>query len=805
MRSYKICILSGTYTIENGETVIVLFGKTAEGKSITARYYGFKPYFYIVEGTQRIINILKDKKCPFDNKDEFVAFEQKKLFINGKEKDTLKAILRHPMHVPEYREKCKKEGFDHLASDIVFHLRFFYDLDLDTYMSIECEDESETIRKKYTTELVVKINNFEKCNPFKVNFKILSFDVENSIKTGQIFVICCILKDDNHESREIFTGENEAELIKNFERYIQKEDPDILSGYNINNYDLTVIQERCKALKIDALKLGRDYLELSESEQFFRCHGRLIADMWWSAKIELRPKQETLNYIAKHLLNEEKLGIDATKIDDAWKNNREAVIEYCMKDAELSLKILEKLRVVNKSVDLAVVARLPVDDVFNGRTSTLIDSLLIREADRHNVGVPMNRHERTTHRIEGGYVHTIQPGLYHWVCLLDFKSMYPSIIISKNICFTTISEKGTIIAPNNTKFLDKTVKVGLIPKILENLMKNRDVAREKMKQSKTEDERNYYDGVQYAIKILMNSFYGVLASSFYRFTNPNIGGAITGFARENIKKIISLLENEGSKVIYSDTDSIFVQSPVKNLEGSIKFGKQLSERFSTEGVTFEFSSVIDPLFSHGAKKRYFGKIVYPQHELLVRGYETRRTDSFDLQSETLHRVMEYILNEDLDGAVNFTRTTIQSLLEGKIPPEKLVISRSVRAESEYERAESMANVKVARKLEERGIKVFPGMKVSWIVVPGKGKTQEVEPYIDGVPFTHKPDYHYYAQRIAMTISRISEVLGWDEISLFDGKKQHTLFESVHIETTKDKESELPRKEKKRTGTLDDFL
>ncbi|MEM4039879.1 MAG: DNA polymerase domain-containing protein, partial [Thermoplasmata archaeon] len=440
-------------------------------------------------------------------------------------------------------------------------------------------------------------------------------------------------------------------------------------------------------------------------------------------------------------------------------------------------------------------SKLPLDDVMNSGASTLIDSILIREADRNFIGVPlmMSQEEGEEERIEGGYVHTIEPGLYHWVCVLDFKSMYPSIIIKYNICFTTLSKDGTIVSPSGAKFLPKEIKEGLIPKILKNLMNQRDEIKEKMKRSEGEI-KEYYNGLQQAIKILMNSFYGVFASSFYRFTNKEIGSSITSFGRETVKSVIKDLEERGIRVVYGDTDSVFFISPKQNIEETVKFGEKIAEEISKkENLIFEFEQVLEPFFSHGAKKRYVGKVVYPPNEagtIVVRGYETRRTDSFDLQSEILMEIFQLILDGKLDEAKRRSKEIIEQVKKGQVPLEKLVISRTVRDIKQYKNPDSMPNVQAARKLQEIGYEFVPGMKVSWIVTNDRKSPQEVEPYINGRPFNKKPDYEYYARRIAETLSRITEVFELDQNALISGKRQTTLFEN---------------EKKKKKGTLEDFL
>src|SRR5205823_748611 len=396
-----------------------------------------------------------------------------------------------------------------------------------------------------------------------------------------------------------------------------------------------------------------------------------------------------------HLLGVGKHELQRRKIDEEWEADRDKVIRYCINDAELSLKILERVRRIEKTLDLAAVSKLPLEDVLHGRTSNLIDSILIRAADRAHVAVPMMKMRGgRVEQIEGGYVHSLQPGLYEWVISLDFRAMYPSLIIENNICFTTVSPNGTIASPTGAKFLAADVKKGLLPVILANLMKDRQEVRARMKAETDPQMKEFYEGLQAAIKILMNAFYGVLASPFYRFNDPKVGASITAFARDRIKGIIGELEAEQVKVVYADTDSVFFQSPSPGPEESLAFAKQIVAEVRAGTPTLD-----DP---------------------------------------------------DRD------------------PIEALVISRTVKEENRYVNPNSMSNVIAARKLEEMGEEFMPGMKVSWIVTDSKKSPMEVEPYVSGRPFDQRPDWEYYARRVAQTLAYITEVYGWDEKALFTG-------------------------------------
>ena len=798
MDSWDVRLISASFVQEGDEPVIELFGKTRDKRSIVLLCHGFRPYMFIVDPTAEIENALGNDK-------EVLSTGHDSLLFRGQHHDVLKITFNNPWKLTEYRNKLRR-GFTILAGDIPFHHRYIYDMDMASCIHAT----GEVITGKYDTDLVVRMESFENIDSFDPGLRILSFDIENSIEHDFIYTICAVISEDGVTREcEPITGA-EKDIINRFSELIRDEDPDVITGYNIDNYDIRKIAERAKANKMtDALPWGRDGGQPRiVSERFWRVKGRLICDAWWAARKELRPKQETLNAVAKLVLGEEKLDVDPKHMDEEWTNNREKVLKYCLKDAELALRILLEVGTLRKGMDLAAVSRLTIEDVLTSGTSQLADSLLIRAADRSKIGVPMMGRNTASDQIEGGYVHTMVPGLYHWVCVLDFKSMYPSLIIAKNICFTTLTPDGEIVSPAGARFMSKERREGLLPRILSDLMDERDSIKKRMKTA-DKQEYHYLDGLQGAVKVMMNTFYGVFASSFYRFTDKSIGAAITSFARSNITSIIKDVENEGIKVVYGDTDSVFMQSPTATLEGSVEFGKDMANRFSKEGGTLEFEKLLEPMFTHGMKKRYVGRIIWPQEtdDLLVRGYEIRRSDSFDLQSKLLSNLFDKILDERNDEALAEVKGTIQRVQSGDVDPSELVISKGCKGLDAYENPDRMANVQAAKKLIEMGYDFIPGMKVSWIVTDAKATSQKVEPFVSGVPFTAKPDYRYYAERLAQTTSRITEVFGWDEKDLMMGSQQATLFSdafSTRDDAPKSKPKEMPKPKPKATS-LDDFF
>ena len=767
---YSIRLLSAASRTEEIEgknrNLVYLFGTTREGEAIAVRTPLLMPYFQVVEPTKDILANLEEKE-------EVENLESQDLWVDGSVKNCTKVTTSHPGKVPKIRDWLKNNGFKPLAADIPFHYRYLYDNDIGGCLTIKGD---EIPKENYSCK-VIDAKEITKSENFESDFRILSFDIENSIFERTIYCLSyCVKTSEGYVHEETLHGDEET-LLKNFVKAINEHDPDIITGYNIDGYDLPLLVERCDVYGID-LKIGRDGSELEQRMQrFWQAQGRVIADAWWNVKREVRPRQESLNAVAKELLGREKHDVNPKKMDEEWANNPEKVMEYCLEDAKLALEILEHIKVLQKYQHLGSVAKLPLNDVINGMTSTMIDSLMIRFADSKGIGVPMtNRRKRTGH-IEGGYVHSIDPGLYEWVCVLDFKSMYPSIIIDRNLCFSTMSEEGEIETPLGVKFKSPEQKKGLLPELLVNLMADRDEAKKLQAASKTEDEENYYKRVQGAIKILMNSVYGVFASYFYRFTNLDIGASITAYAREYVKDILAELEKEGLEVIYGDTDSVFFRSPHDDLEKTVEFGEKIAERYSVGAKQLEFEKILQPFFSHGVKKRYVGKQVWPKEGMLIRGYETRRTDSFPIQVQALEDIFAKLMARDIDNALESSKDWVTKVSEGEFNDNQFVISKTVNLNRKYVNEDNQAHLQAYKKYIETGRPFVSGMKISFIVTNANVSPMVVEPYIPEEECP-KPDYNYYADRIAKSLSRITDVFDWDEKALKSGKrapKQQTLF------------------------------
>jgi DNA polymerase I len=820
----EACIVAGSYQSHGAETVVELWLRAREGHSTLLLVHGLRPFLEIaipgkdaqvpadIEARLAAVLSIRDVTRVHDPIDKWTDLGVKPHW---------KIEVRQPFTVPKIRDALKIE-WEVSSADIIFPQRLLLDLDLGPHIAWKgdlLEMDGDVIRDAggrglYPTDRVARCNidDLSAIEPFAAPFVTLSFDLETSIANNRILCAAVVIQRGDTSETHTFEGE-ERSILAGLTRLVRESDPDIITGYNIDNFDLPRIRERMEELvskgdPMDCAELagwarvpitrnacegGKPILAKRQQNRVWNITGRCVMDAWWQARMTLRPKRETLRFVSELLFPDRedlrKMDVDASRMDEEWAARPDVVLEYCAKDALLPIEILDAISATRRKEALAAVAKVPLETAIGGTTSRWLDSLVIRFADRENVAVPMTNRGGRSDAITGGYVHEVEAGRTPWVAVLDFKAMYPSIMIANNICHTTRIdrvEEGVEFneSPIGTKFLKRSEREGLVPRLLQDLMAQRDHHKAMMKTDGA--DRLFHDQMQYAVKLLMNSFYGVFASAFYRFTHPDIGSAITAWARSNIKKIIVALEEEGHPVVYSDTDSVFVSAPEEGKEALIAFGHELAGRFTVEGAELEFEKGLSVFFSHGAKKRYIGRVVWPEEELLIRGYETRRTDSFDLLTSAMMGTFERILDGETQTAVQDIIALIRRIKAGEVEPAELILSRSCKGKirkdgtvdfSVYANPDGLPYVRAAKKRIERGLQFTPGMKVSYIVTDARKRPLTVEPWLvtetgDDPPV---PDWSFYAERVARAMGRITEAFGWNADDLLKGNRQATLF------------------------------
>src|SRR3989338_8194804 len=582
----EVIIYSMQSLSQESKAYLYFYGRLENGESFLT-INETRPYFFIKKADQKKAEeLLKKEKLNIN-----IEVCDMKDF---QERSVVKILVDIPPTVPKIRKEFEDNGIQCYEADIRFVYRTIIDKEL--LGSIEIEGEFET------TKLVSRIYtepNITKATIHAPKLTVLSFDIETSMSTEEIFSIAIAARKYKEEKtiRKNFivakhkveyahteTCHSEKDMLEAFQKIVNGIDPDIITGWNVVDFDFRVIRDRCKHYRIP-FKIGRSEEETKVriEAQFFKessvtIVGRQVLDgiaLLKNSFIKLDDykldtaaktiigKKKALDFSGDNAENKHKLGKGA-QIEELFKHDPLTLVKYNEKDAELVLEILEAKDLINLVIQRSMLTGMQIDRV-NASIASL-DSLYIREARKRGYVCQGSAYSEGEERIKGGFVRESMPGIYDYIIVCDFKSLYPSIIRSFNVDPLSFQKDGTIIAPNGAQFRNED---GILPKLIQRLWEQRDEAKKRK------------DAVaSYAIKIIMNSFYGVLASPMCRFYSHAMAGAITGWGQEIVKEAAAEVEKKGYTVIYGDTDSIFIETKKDDYKDACKIGAEIAEHIS---------------------------------------------------------------------------------------------------------------------------------------------------------------------------------------------------------------------------------
>ena len=769
-------IVYSDYAVIDNNTIVELYGRLENGHSFVA-LAKIKPYFFIEENDlKRVSKYLSKYKV---EKTSLTTFKGKKVvkILSNIQTDLNK--LNKTIH-------SKTSTYE---ADIKPNYRFMYDNDLLGTINIEGEYEtSEKVDRVYKNPII-------KPAEFKPELKIVSLDIEAD-SAGKL--ICIGLYSENYKENFMITNQklkdtiackDEIECIERFKHALIKLDPDIITGWNVINFDLKYIQELCRKHKLP-FDIGRNNfnIRLRIESDFFRSSsadipGRQVLDGLNLIKdpfIKEAPaikqtefKSYALEDVAQSILNDGKLIKGKHRhdqIDLLYKTDAQKISDYNLQDCKLAYEILEKTKVIDLAIERSQLTGMPLDRLTASIAS--FDSLYIREARKKGLVSPSMVFGEKEERIKGGYVMESEPGVYSNVIILDFKSLYPSVIRTFNIdpaSFLDKKKKDAIESPNKAYFKNQE---GILPEIIEKLHK----AREKAKREKREL-------ASYAIKTIMNSFFGVLATPNCRFFNLQMANAITHFGQFLIKLTAKKIEEKDyGKVIYSDTDSIFLETKLEK-EKANALGKEIQDyinSFYQEYIQKEYKrkSFLELQFEKqyislmipkirgeatlvGAKKRYAGLIEKDGKEKIeIRGLEAIRGDWTEAAKEFQRELLKKLFHkEPIEQFIKFYITQIK---EGKFD-DKLVYKKSIRKSLQEYTKTTPPHVKAARQLEV----LHSNIIYYYITTAGPEPVQKL---------VHKIDYsHYIEKQIKPIANQILNLLNKNFDEVVKNSKQTTLF------------------------------
>ncbi|XP_011187824.1 DNA polymerase delta catalytic subunit [Zeugodacus cucurbitae] len=682
-------------------------------------------------------------------------------------------------------------------------------------------------------------------------FRILSFDIECAGRKGifpeakmdpVIQIANMVIRQGDPEPfiRNVFTLNNcapivgsevrcfpkETELLDAWSSFVREVDPDILTGYNINNFDIPYLLNRAAHLKVKNFEyLGRirnirsvikeQVLQSKQmgrrENKYVNFEGRVPFDLLFVLLREYKLRSYTLNAVSYHFLQEQKEDVHHSIITDLQNGDeqtRRRLAMYCLKDAYLPLRLLDKLMCIVNYMEMARVTGVPLESLLTRGQQIKVLSQLLRAARTKGFIMPAYQSKASEDQYEGATVIEPKRGYYaDPIATLDFASLYPSIMIAHNLCYTTLVQPGmkeklgladskVERTPANNTFVRSEVRNGLLPEILQSLLAARKRAKNDLKVEKDPFRRKVLDGRQLALKISANSVYGFTGAQVGKLPCLEISGSVTAYGRtmieltknevENHYKISNNYEND-AVVIYGDTDSVMVNFGVKTLERAMELGREAAEIVSAKFVRpikLEFEKVYYPYLLIN-KKRYAG-LYFTRPETYdkmdCKGIETVRRDNSPLVANLMNTCLQKLLIErNPEGAVEYAKRVIADLLCNRVDISQLVITKEL-AKTDY--AAKQAHVELANKMKKRDPGTAPklGDRVPYVIcaaaknTPAYMKAEDPLYVLENcVPI----DANYYLeQQLSKPLLRIFEPLLGDRAESILLKGEHTRTRSV---------------------------
>jgi len=540
----------------------------------------------------------------------------------------------------------------------------------------------------------------------------------------------------------------EPEILRSLVSAIRDKDPDILVGFGVNRLQWGYLVERAKRLGI-RLDLGRLGAEPRTSVHgHVSIRGRLNIDLEDMARDIPELTIENLEEFVSYLGIDARLDtIEEYELAERWAEDRESVKRYSMQRAKAILKAFEALR--DFIFSLSSLTYMPADYVLTASAGFRVENYLMSLAVK--VGELIPRRSEVAHvSYPGGLVKEPIKGMHENVAVLDFRSMYPSLIIKYNISFDTLSPSGENVAPNGYRF--RARPEGFLPRALKTLLEERRRIQERLRRLPPDSvEARILDARQRAVKIIANAIYGYTGWAGARWYSREVAEATTAWGREVISSTIKRAEELGMKVVYSDTDSLFLKNYESRLEKLVEWiEKDL-------GLEAKLEKIFKRIVFTEAKKRYAG--ITEEGRIEIVGLEAVRGDWSMIAREAQKAVLEALLKTGDPGeALRKAKEYVRMLKRGEVDRKKLIIWRQItRPLSEY--SATQPHIIVARELIKEGWRIQPGDKVGYVIARGSGPLySRARPYFK--ISREEIDWEYYIEKqVAPACGRVLEAVG----------------------------------------------
>ncbi|MDR3610011.1 MAG: DNA polymerase II [Ignavibacteriaceae bacterium] len=708
----EVFLLTEGWSDNNGKNILTYWGISNEIGTVEIRITNSNPLFFV----------LKDAEITSLNK----PYRRKSIQLKNFRSEPVDALYfntqRELLIAAEYLRKLNIAVFE---SDVDPARRYL----MERFIYAQASLTGEAIREGKST---LFINPVIKPCIVEPEFRVVSLDIETG-RDNSVYSIACNLWGNIPETKVVFIrgkgkaadrlnyellfADTEEDLLKLFIDWFRQNDPDIIIGWHVIGFDLMFLEQRCKDLNItfDISRKGNIILRNKARGGYYASiPGRIVLDGPISLRTAFYSFEDfTLETVSQELLGTGKtISSDKGKVEEInrlFEEDKNKLAEYNLNDTILVSEIFKKTGIIKQNIKRAQLSGLMMDRL--GMMTAAFDHFYLPKLHREGFVAPDVKDIEPAGQAAGGYVIEPIPGIYENVAVLDFKSLYPSIMVTFKI--DPLSRLYNSIEPISTPLGYKFSSVKhYLPELISSLMDQRNKA-------KVNNDRY----LSQAIKILMNSFYGVMGSYGCRFYHPDLPNAITSTGQWLLLGSKDYLEQKGYKVLYGDTDSLFVKIKeeetddpdysgneiVKDLnlywKGKLKADFNVDSYLEIEYEKFYKKFVLTQSrgSESGAKKRYAGLIADDgEGKIEFVGMESVRSDWTKLAKDFQLELYNRILNDkEIKSWIN---DLVISLKKGNYD-SKLVYRKRLRKDLDDYIKNVPPQVKAARMLDDKSSSV----------------------------------------------------------------------------------------------------
>nr|XP_020660991.1 DNA polymerase zeta catalytic subunit [Pogona vitticeps] len=635
---------------------------------------------------------------------------------------------------------------------------------------------------------------------------------------------------------EVMYATDERALFQEVVNIIKRYDPDILLGYEVQMHSWGYLLQRAAALNVDLCQMISRVPEDKKENRFasdqdeygsdtmseINIVGRIILNIWRIMRHEVALTNYTFENVGFHILHQ-RFPLFTPRVLSDWFDNKADIYRWKMVDYYISrvrgnVQLLEQMDVIGRTSEMARLFGIQFLHVLTRGSQYRVESMMLRIAKPMNyIAVTPSVQQRSQMRAPQCIPLIMEPESRFYsnaVLVLDFQSLYPSIVIAYNYCFSTclghVENLGKYdefkfgctslrvspdllyqlrhditVSPSGIAFVKSSVRKGVLPRMLEEILKTRIMVKQSMKIYKHDKAiSRMLDARQLGLKLIANVTFGYTAANFSgRMPCVEIGDSIVHKARETLERAIKLVNDTkkwGARVVYGDTDSMFVLLKGATKEQSFKIGQEIAEAVTATNpkpVKLKFEKVYLPCILQ-TKKRYVGYMyeTLDQNDPIfdAKGIETVRRDSCPAVSKILERSIKLLFEtRDISHIKQYVQNQCMKLLEGKASMQDFIFAKEYRGSFAYRPGACIPALEITRRMlaYDRRSEPRVGERVPYVIVygmPGLPLIQLVRRPIEVLqePSLRLNATYYITKQILPPLARILSLIGIDVFSWY---------------------------------------